>query len=133
MKNQLIRTLFALTFLVAIFANAQAQSSTGIHSFFKGTATDVKASVQTNTLVFFVSGIDNDQQLADFVKKSTPYSKGFTMTVANTDSQKRECKIKFTGTPDLKWVERFFMAASITDVTLNTTVMSTSDFFNAVK
>jgi hypothetical protein len=133
MKNHLIRTLFALTFLVAAFTNTQAQSSTGIHSFFKGTATDVKASVQANTLTFFVSGIENEQQLADFIKRSTPYSKGFTMTVANTDSQKRECKIKFTGTPDLKWVERFFMAASITDVELNASVMSPSAFFNAVK
>ena len=97
--------------------------------FFKGTEAEIKSAIKSNAVVFFVSGLETDQQKNDFIKKSQPYSKTFTMTVEAPVNGQYECKITFTGTPDVKWLLRFFLASYVKDVDQNNVVKNPNDFF----
>lgn len=128
MKNSTSKILLTLFITIAAFGKIKAQTS-DIHAFFKGTETEVKNDLKAKSLGFFVSGLSTDEQAAAFLKNAQPYSKFFTMTMAAPVNGQRECKINFVGTPDAKWVLRFFLASSVKDVEQNNSKKSPNDFF----
>jgi hypothetical protein len=111
---------------------SHAQTNTGLHAFFKGSSAVIKSSVQSNSLVFYVSGIDSKTQLDDFLKRAQVYSKGFTLTATSAEG-KYECKVNFNGTPEVKWLQRFFVAVSMSDIQQDNEKKSVDDFFKSIQ
>ena len=128
MKNSTSKILLAVFITITAFGKVKAQTN-DIHAFFKGTETEVKSEINSKTLTFFVSGLSTDEQAAAFLKRSLPYSKSFTMNMGATANGQSECKINFVGTPDVKWMLRFFLASSVKDVEQNNSKKSPNDFF----
>ena len=130
MKNSTTKILLAIFISIIGFGKVNAQTSDNlIHAFFKGTETDVKNEIKSNTLTFSVSDLSSEQATA-FLKKAQPYSKSFTITMAAQENPLQyTCKINFIGTPDMKWVLRFFLASSVKDVEQNKIKKNPNDFF----
>ena len=134
MKPLFTRTLTLLTLILSLVISSAAQNSNSLNVIFKGTAADTKTAIQSNSLSFQVSGLNTDQQVKDFVKRSQVYSKGFTMTVTPAaDKNFQQCKITFNGTPDVKWLQRFFMSSGIEEVELNGEKKNVNDFFKSIQ
>jgi hypothetical protein len=134
MKPLFTRTLTLLTLVLSIVISAGAQNSNGLRVVFNGSASDTKSAIQSNTLSFQVSGLNTDQQVQDFIKRSQVYSKGFTMTVVPAaDKNFQQCKITFNGTPEAKWLQRFFMSSGIEQVELNGEKKNVNDFFKSIQ
>ena len=131
MKNSTTKILLAIFISIIGFGKVNAQTSDNlIHAFFKGTDTDVKNDIKSNTLTFFVSGLSTKELADAFLKKALPYSKSFTMTMARLENPAEcEFKITFIGTPELKWVLRFFLASGVKDVEQNSIKKDPSNFF----
>ena len=128
MKKKFSASFFLMMFVISISARAQNMSS-GTHAFFTASETEIKNEVKAGSLVFYVSGLETEQQADDFLKRSKPYSKGFSMTLGAQVNGQRECKIIFNGNPEMKWALRFFLASGIADVKQDNSVKTVNDFF----
>jgi hypothetical protein len=117
-------------FFSTIFA-VSAQN-TALHASFKGTAPEIKTSIQANTLVFTMSGMETKSQLDDFLKRAQVYAKGFTLTATQVNGA-YQCSVNFNGTPDLKWLQRFFISVSVADVKLDSGTKTIDEFFQIVQ
>ena len=128
MKNP-IKTISLSLAIAAFSISSFAQTATGLHAYIKNTDAEIKASIQANTFEIGFVGADNDQQLSDLKAKAKPYEKFFTISISDIDNGTRIMKVSFIGTPQVKVLQRFFMATSFVDIQQDRTQKTVADFF----